>query len=448
MYKIECEDKFIEEVFNEFYNEFISAYGDKYALLIFKLLESIKVEKTNYGPLGQFNHQTKSLSYSEQGDVNVKHIIKHELWHGLNYGTKGNSSFSYFSSRYKEKLLETGYIEEEYEEYKKTMKERFKNSPERLKNIRSYEKFLEVYYIGDNENEKWTEWFNSRTNIKNLQDEFIDFGEGFYTKRKSGKSYYDCYLVLSDMISFLIPLEKLLKMYICYENTDSINYSYKDMIEELDYMYSGVLNDEEKKKNGFFYLKILQDTNTIEKNLIKNPKAATLALQSSLDLCLRAYFMKLDNLQITNQIDYDNMVKIFNEIKLIQEHMLWNVDERKMQNLDYIKTLEKIQNKFVEIGESLKKQHPEIVSMIEDINYKTQKSHEKNNVREFIIQQSGMAENDNEFKKVEFSKFIATVGNSGLKGNLYKTLKSVIGRNEWYKYLFKISQEIQSSQNQ
>lgn len=53
----------------------------------------------------------------------------------------------------------------------------------------------------------------------------------------------------------------------------------------------------------------------------------------------------------------------------MQEQMVWNTDISKMQDLDYIQAMSKIQDKFKSMLQELDLENPEVMQMLENIDY-------------------------------------------------------------------------------
>lgn len=64
-------------------------------------------------------------------------------------------------------------------------------------------------------------------------------------------------------------------------------------------------------------------------------------------------------------IDFEQAKKIYSEIKYMQEQMVWNTDISKMQDLDYIQAMSKIQDKFKSMLQELDLENPEVMQMLE-----------------------------------------------------------------------------------
>ena len=89
------------------------------------------------------------------------------------------------------------------EDYKK----RWKDAPERSKDLLTdFETFVNSRFdFEDSPVEMWTEWFNSQTHLKDMQENFWDWGDGYFTKSLSSGSFYDSYINIASMISCIIP---------------------------------------------------------------------------------------------------------------------------------------------------------------------------------------------------------------------------------------------------
>lgn len=359
-------DPIIYKIFNEAYHEFLDRYGSKYS-------EFIKEKLERYTEKGMLKRDELGLSdatasatphgiaYTETEDLPA--ILKHELWHIYNDVLRKNSEYSvgHTPDKYVQVLDKNGYLRKLYEERMQEYKENFKDEPERLEYLLvDYEDFVSKYKFEDHEIEKWTEWFSVKTHSKDMKDNFQDRGDGFYTKLHSSNSYYDYFLSIAELTSSLIPEEKLLAMYFKSNEFDT-GYTYTEMIEEFDSKYA-----EEKEKYKYPYLKLIMDTMEIWKE--PNSVEARNALQSCMKICFNAYLIKLNGIE---NIDIEQAQSIYEEIKNMQEHMLWNTDISKMQDLDYIQVMDAIQDKYGELLQQLDLNNPHVKHMLDTIDYKT-----------------------------------------------------------------------------
>lgn len=413
-------------IFNECYNDFKNTYGEKHLEHIKSLIENItdKVKKADLyytGPIASA-HPQMGVVYTKSDKLSA--ILKHEMWHLFNNASSGINSFFYMPLHYKDFLTKNGYIKELYEQTMQEKKEKFKDDPERLKYILvDYDTFLQQYTVDNDEAEKWTEWFNSQTNKKDMENNFWDWGNGFFTYNLSSKSFYDSYINIADMISCLIPREQLLEMYL---QTDDYmtDYSYPQMIDEFDKKYSASLDKEEKEKYKYPYLKILMETKVISDNARKNPELARTALQSCMKTCINAYSIKLKNIE---NLDISSAQKLYSEIKYMQEHMMWNLDITRMENLEYVKSIKKVENQFRNMLQMLDFQNPKVQYMLENIHFS------KDNKFEFIQNGEQISKNMNASQEtpknvvVNLGKYTINTTNNGIKDNLYCSLQSLLG---------------------
>ena len=424
----------ILKIFKDSYNNFKNEYGEKHIEQIKKKIENTsgKVKKTDLyytGPIASA-HPQMGIVYTKSNKLAA--ILKHEIWHLFNDASSGKNSLFYMPEHYKKILENNGYIKKIYEQTVKEKKEKFKDEPERLKCILvDYETFLKEYTVDDHEAEKWTEWFNCQTNKQDMEKNFWDWNNGFYTYNLSSKSYYDSFINIADMVSCLISKENLLEMYL-QTDTYKTDYSYPQMIDEFDKKYMDALDEKEKEKYKYPYLKILMDTKTISDNAIKRPNLAKEALQSCMKTCINAYNIKLTKLK---QVDISSAKKIYSEIKYIQEHMMWNIETSKMENLEYIDSMKKVEEQFKIMLGSLDIENPEVQHMLKNVDYS------KNN--KFIFKQNGekiakslnIAKNTPKNDLENIGKYTIKTNKNGIKDNLYCSLEALI-RNDKFNQLF------------
>ena len=293
----------IETIFNEIYQDFISRYGEKHSERVKQLLTDIstKVVKIDIyeGPSADANYEI-GVIYGK--NKNLSAILKHELCHVFNnsyFDSKDETCLVYFPDRYKEFLEEKGFLQEAYNKNQEKYKEKYKDQPKRLKYIlKDYEQYKDKFTLGDGsqETEKWTEWFNTKINGRDMKNNFNYWGDGFYNKNFSSKSFYDYYINISEMVSKLVPEDKLIDMFMGTPEYDT-DFSYKDMIEMFDETYTEALNDDEKKEYKYPYLKILSDTKVIEDNARSGDNIAMKAYQSCTETCFRAYLQKINSIE-------------------------------------------------------------------------------------------------------------------------------------------------------
>jgi len=308
-------------------------------------------------------------------------------------------------------------------------REEFKDEPERLKYILvDYEEWKnDRFNFGDGQIEIWTEWFNSETHLKEDQDNFWDWQDGFFTESYSTGSYYDSYINIASIMSCIIPKEKLLEMYL--QNGDYItDYSYPEMQDEFDSKYADSLEGEEKDKYQYPYMKIMMDIQTIDENARKNPLLSRETLQSCIKTLFNAYLIKLENIE---DLDIESAQQIFSEIKYMQRNMLWNMDISKMEGLDYIQALKRIQDRFRDLISNLDLENPQVQKMLEKIDYASDNSFKMVENGEFISQKNIECQSEDINTVFQQGEFKALVGKGGIKNNLYRSLFSLLGKEKF-----------------
>lgn len=418
-------EEIIIRIFNETYEDFVNKYGEKHKEYIKQMLENIsdKVQKKEMfeGALASANVEM-GIVYGKSDKLPA--ILKHELWHTFNESAFGTeTSYATLPDRYKDFLDKAGIIRKEYEIKMKEYQEKWKDEPERLKYLLvDYDIFLKNYDLGDSEIEKWTEWFNSRTNERDMVEHFVDLGNGFYMGGKSSSSFYDYYINLCDMICCIIPEDKLLDMHLNTEHHKT-DYSFQKMISDFDDNYAMPLDENERERYGFPYLKILYNTRTIDENARKNDSVTLEAIQNCMGTCFKAYLCKMDNFKNPNE---SNLRSMYSEIKKMQKYMVWNVDIKKMEELPYIQEMLKIQGKFKRMCENLAKENPEIEQMMKNIGYKEKNEFEKINNGDEIAKKL-FAKNDGNFEEKQYGEYTVKVNETGIKGNMYKNARIVFG---------------------
>lgn len=426
-------DPLIYGILNEAYYEFRDMYGDKHSKHIKTIIENVtdKVKKIDlyyFGPTAVANAK-KGVIYTESDNLSA--VLKHEMWHVYNNSASDREkSLQHIPKRYLDKLRQNGYLEKLYTKKMEDYKERWKNEPERLGSLLTdFETFINSRFdFEESPVEMWTEWFNSQTHLKDMQENFWDWGDGYFTKSLSSDSFYDSYINIASMISCIIPKEKLLEMYL-QTGEYQTDYSYPEMLEEFDERYANALDDEESEKYKYPYLKIIMDTKMVSDNASKNPSIALTALQSCMKTCFNAYLQKMESIE---NIDFEQAKKIYSEIKYMQEQMVWNTDISKMQDLDYIQAMNKVQDKFKSMLQELDLENPGVMQMLKDIDYTL------DNPFKFIEEGEKISKKIITAQKIDKTNLIrvnsnykASVGEKGIKNNLYKTLFTLLGDKKY-----------------
>lgn len=416
-------DDTIYKILNEAYYEFRQMHGEKHSLHIKEILESItdkvRSKPTYYfGPVASA-HPEMGIVYSASQELSA--VLKHELWHMYNnVANDREKSLQHIPKRYMDQLKQNGYLEQQYIQTIEEYKEKYKNNPERLEHfLISFEDFLNNRFdFGDSTFEMWTEWFNSQTHLRDTTDNFWDWGDGYFTKSHSTGSFYDAFINIASIISCIIPKDKLLEMYL-YTSDYPTDYSYPEMLDEFDSKYANSLDQDEKEKYRYPYLKILMNIKDVSENAKRNPSVSREALQSCMKTCFDAYSQKLDHMQ---DIDFEQAKKLYAEIKYMQENMVWNTDISKLQGLDYIQALNRVQDKFKAILQNLGLDNPEVQKMFESIDYASKNPfHLIENGKEIAEKISTIPKEDKD-NYASIGSYRTKVGKSGIKGNLYSSL--------------------------
>ena len=336
-------DPIICNIINEAYNDFILRWGEEYNErvkgLFIECSSGIKEHNTYAGGTAT-TIPGNGIRYNKQGNIDeLSGIIKHELFHVVSKNGRGM------------------VYPEEYIQF-----------------LEKLEHKGEELFVP--ENEKWTEWFNCETNRKDTIQRIRYRNNGFFFKTLSTGAGYDHYKNLAEMMRVFFDDGKLLAMYM-NDNDFETDFSYMQMMREFDTKYVDCLTEEERAIYGYPYLKILQDTKKIDMFLHEdNIDGAVLEYQDATKTIFRAYLSKISQIQNPSMEDISNM---YNQIKLLQENMMWNVDLSKIEDNEYIKVLEQIQETFkqkvrdADIGEEEKK------SFIDSISYKD------NNLFELLV---------------------------------------------------------------
>ena len=451
MSKLDLKDKnlepVIEKIFTEIYEDFIAVHGEKHKDRVKQLLENIseKVKKRDLymDSLATANSQM-GVVYGKSSKLSP--ILKHELFHVFNDSAiDSKDSLAYLPERYKDVFEKRGIITSKYESIQNERRERFKDDPEILEMVLTdYPSFREQFVLGDGEQEveKWTEWFNTKTNIRDMNNNFWNWDNGFYTKSLSSKSFYDCYINLAEMVAKLFPKEKVLDMFMDNPSYRT-EYTYKDLIEEFDEKYKGILSEEEEKEYVYPYLKVMMDTLEISDNARIDDTKARNAYQSCTNTLFKAYLQKMNSM---TEFGKQDLQGIYVEIKDLQDNMMWNVDITKMRDLEYIHTLKQIQDKFKQMCLEIDsmQQDDEIVQMSDRVDYESNNHYQKvingDNIARDII----LATNDSKNEMCTINGFTTKVGENGIKGNLYESLR-ILFRDESFNLLFEEYQNENSS---
>lgn len=440
---IESKDKNIDpiilNIMTEALQEFKGKYGDKHLARIKEKIESItdKVEKSIMyynAPIATAHHQF-GIRYTESEKLTA--ILKHELWHVYNNSTVDDISLQHTPKRYVDVLDKNGYLRELHKETMDEYMRLFADTPDRLEFLLvDYETFVEKYGFDHHEVEKWTEWFNTKTHENDMQEHYWDWDDGFYTKQKSSGSFYDAYRSLPEMISCIIPQDKLLDMYL--QTSDyKTDYSYPEMMEDFDNQFVNSLDDKEKEIYRYPYLKLIMDTKVIDENARTNPRIAREALQSSMKTIFNAYLIKLDSIK---DIDIDQAKEIYAQIKNMQDHMIWNTDISKMQDLEYVKSMEDIQQKFQDMLQTLDLSSPEVTDMLKGIDYKSNNQYKQIEEGREISEKIISTKNIDKQKSENIGEYSVEVGNNGIKDNIYASL-FILLEDEKFNLLFEEIQQ-------
>lgn len=422
----------IYQILNECYYEFKQVYGEKHGQHIKELIESItdKVKKADLYYTGSIAtaHSQMGVVYTDSDILSA--VLKHEMWHVYNNSASDkDKSLTYIPERYMLKLEQSGYLKNLYIKTMEEYKEKFKDEPERLEYVLvDFDVFKnDKFDFGDSHIEMWTEWFNSQTHLKDMKQNFWDWGDGYFTKSRSSDSFYDAYINIASMIFCMIPKEKLLEMYLQTTEYET-EYSFPEMLDEFDERYIDVLETDEKDKYQYPYLKILKDIQTVDENARKNPEMARETLQSCMKTCFNAYLKKLDNIQ---DLDLNKAKNIYSQIKYMQEHMVWNIDISKMQDLDYIQSLTKVQDKFKTMLQELDLEDPEVQQMLETIDYTAKNPFKYIEDGKKITDRILSAQVNTKDCLISIGDYKAQINTNGIKDNLYSSLFALLGEEKY-----------------
>lgn len=395
----------IIEIFKKTFDDFIECYGLKHSERIHERILTIsrdgKISKSlTWYKDGNSAEVVRGFRIFYSSTMEWPGALTHEMWHVL-----GGETLEEFPEKYKEKL----------------------------ENLQGNSQFGCV----KNHLEMWTEWFNSQTHRKDMKNNFTPWQDEFFTKSNSTGVFYDYYINIADMISCIIPREKLLEMYLHAEDYKT-DYSYPEMLDEFDKTYTSALDERERYVYEYPYLKIIMDINEVANSIVQgNIAIARKALQDCMKTCFNAYSIKLDNIR---EIDINKAKQIYSEIKYMQEQMMWNTDITKMQELDYVQAMQRIQDKFRSILMGLNLQTPEIENMLETIDYIKSNPYTMVKDANKIVdkRKSVMSEVDGQL--INIGEYQANVGTDGIKDNLYKTLFYVLNE-KYYNLLFENFQD-------
>lgn len=395
----------IIEIFKKTFDDFIECYGLKHSERIHERILTIsrdgKISKSlTWYKDGNSAEVVRGFRIFYSSTMEWPGALTHEMWHVL-----GGETLEEFPEKYKEKL----------------------------ENLQGNSQFGCV----KNHLEMWTEWFNSQTHRKDMKNNFTPWQDEFFTKSNSTGVFYDYYINIADMISCIIPREKLLEMYLHAEDYKT-DYSYPEMLDEFDKTYTSALDERERDVYEYPYFKIIMDINEVANSIVQgNIAIARKALQDCMKTCFNAYSIKLDNIR---EIDINKAKQIYSEIKYMQEQMMWNTDITKMQELDYVQAMQRIQDKFRSILIGLNLQTPEIENMLETIDYIKSNPYTMVKDANKIVdkRKSVMSEVDGQL--INIGEYQANVGTDGIKYNLYKTLFYVLNE-KYYNLLFENFQD-------
>ena len=176
-------------------------------------------------------------------------------------------------------------------------------------------------------------------------------------------------------------------------------------------------------------VKKVKNIKMVSDNARKNPSVALTALQSCMKTCFNAYLQKLE---VIENIDFEQAKKIYSEIKYMQEQMVWNTDISKMQDLDYIQAMNRVQDKFKSILQGLDLENPEVRQMLESIDYTADNPFKFIEDGEKISRKIISTQREDKTNLISMGgTYKVHVGENGIKDNLYSTLFALLGDKKY-----------------
>lgn len=269
------DEKNINDILQEFYEEYISVHGVKHAKRVEELLKEISL-RIKYYP--NYNSQKRAITGQiKEKDGNIKtairyyvfpinyfkNVLKHELWHVLECRTKTKSKKTdYIPSKYNQIIGEKSYI---------------------------------------SETEKWAEWFSKTTHKEDMDNNIKTYGMCYFTANLSSGSAYDSLINIADITSCLIPKEKILDAFLNSDDYET-NVTFEKLYEEFDKKYENAISNEEKNKIKIFIF--------CNPNLYGNLDA----IINSYDIIVQNYINK--NIKNEEDIKYkETLINGVNELK-------------------------------------------------------------------------------------------------------------------------------------
>lgn len=291
------DDNYIKQIIVDSFEEFGVKHGTKYLEQVKKSVSKLEINRRPaYVMQAPANAKDGYIDYAPTDLLSP--ILRHELCHIYN---NNGRQFEKIPEKYIEILEKQGKLQEEYSTKMNEIREQNKRYelPLNMLNM-DYEEFKRKYVFCENEGEKWTEWLKDITYPKDNTQNFWDWNDGYFTSTSSSPDgFYDCFLNIQHMLSNIIPQDKLVEVYM---QTDEYKreYSYDDMIEEIDTKYANAINAEEKEQYGYPYFKIISDTKNIYDNARNNPEMSRQALQSAMKTCINMYQIKLNDMEFSS----------------------------------------------------------------------------------------------------------------------------------------------------
>lgn len=394
--------KYVLMIIDEFKAEFEREYGEKYLSYLGEQLDFL-IPKVRLA--FNFDGQTsaaifpRELVYIPNG-LKILPIMKHEIWHWI---------------------CHSGHIEtpDNYREHLQNNEQFFQTY-----NVhgRPYGRFIHSIF-DQNEDERWTEWFASNTAKKDFEQKFIPYNRGFFFTQNVEGTTYSWLLQAADIVSCLIPKEKILQMRLNNPQHDTF-FSFNDYVREFDNMYAEALTPEEKQTFKYPYLKVILENNQLENSVQSDMDMAFEISNQMISFLFRAYLIKLDKIE---KIDEVSLRNVYNEIKFMQSRMPLNVNSSRLEGLEYIHVMEVIQDKFIEMCSGF----PQLEELKSGVNYKLNltplKLYDGSDLPEILFEKHDEKEKttrNKELTKEEIQK------------NLYVSLKIALG-TDIYKYAFK-----------
>ncbi|MDD2376931.1 MAG: hypothetical protein PHD15_05970 [Clostridia bacterium] len=333
-----------EEIKKDFVKRFTKRYDRKYKEQIEEKLNKVEIMKLPPKAGAAASYRSYTLhDYGINTDTEGQIIVDHEL----NHAVSGSSKFGRYN--YKTGEMDT---RNENESYSNISQEYY----DFISKDQDLEKVL-VMESGYFESRCFCEFLNEYINIGMNSDRLskgsMVYKDGSYVTNDFFGSYYDSGLNLFGTLSSIIGEDKIVDLHLGH-------ITLSEIMKDFDEKYSDSLDKNEIKKFNTPMIKLLYNMNNVYENLDSKE------YESALNTLHKAYEIKLSNLDIKKIEDVE---KTYNEIKNMQNMMLFSVPQEKMENEEYIKSIERIEENFIQKVNCLKL-NISTQQFIDNISYK------------------------------------------------------------------------------